>query len=169
MKKGAFTIIELVMVIAIVGVMAATINFTNRDSSDKIEMEMNNIKRMINYVKSNNIIYDDFNSSSGTWEQETLCLDYDLITNTFSIDKDGNIIKSFSNDSEDYEKTLKSKITMKDTDGNNITRICFDTLGRLYKNDLSLSNIMQKNIIINLEHDNLRKEIEIFNTTGYVR
>lgn len=183
--KKAFSLLELIVIIIVVGIVSSIVYINPVfDKYDEVNYEKENIKQDLIYLKQLNLNQDFFESTKIDWYNKTDCVEFNLANKTYTLRNLEIPIKNPFNsepmkyiDTAGVEQTgyyvvkLKHNITVKSEDGTNIDTICFDNLGRPFKDNLLLSNMLKNNIIINIEiPDTTEKETIVINKyTGFIK
>jgi len=153
MKKEAYTLLELIFVIIIIGILVGTGFYYFKphylqNDKDFLELQLNRVRyEGLNYDKRNP-------SSTG--------MDYSI----------GCIAKSdFFISHSTIDKHYKKHATVTLTPDENT--LCFDTLGRLHKgtdgNKTTQSSLLSSDIVITLKYNNEEKNITIDHISGDLR
>lgn len=147
--KKAFTLMELIMVIVIMSIILGTALMNFRTAVEITDVEHSELYHDLQFVKQLNLNQSFFDPNDANWKNKTDCFQLNNI-HSYQLDNNASgILSSIQTMQGNYLKSdLKSDIIIKDSSNNNINRICFDNLGRVYKTNLDLSNLMHENINI---------------------
>jgi hypothetical protein len=153
------------------GILATQINFNMTTDFDTLDNEYGELKQNLNYTKQLNLNQNFFDGTDTGWIDNTDC--FELInTKEYELNNGGTPLKSQNYDNKDFNIKLNSILTMKEeTSGNNISKICFDNIGRPYKTNLNTANILTENIVLTLSTPNgdYNRTITIEKITGYIK
>jgi prepilin-type N-terminal cleavage/methylation domain-containing protein len=147
--KKAFTMVELIIVIVIIGILASVAVMSIPDTT--LRSDTSYIIQKIKEKQLFALNYDHFDFNDQTWR--------DNFYNNTCINTD----KTHLNNSE-----LKSNSTTKYIIRSNVTakNICFDNLGRPYKDNYKLNNFLKLPIVLNIGYKNETKKIVIMPYSG---
>lgn len=177
MKKSAFTMMELIFVIIVIGILAAV--FIPRLSSNHLSAGTNQLISNIRYAQHLALVDDEYNASNATWYNKRWSID--LCQAGYKISSfDGTKIavdpltkaKMDGSLTKDYNITAKYGISLNVSA--NTCHIAFDHLGRPYGFSSTgtptspQSNLMHAPITINLTNSGNSATIKIEPETGYV-
>ena len=168
--KKAYSIIELIIVIVVVGIMLGISVMNQNKEYEQVDQETRRFKHDLNYLKQLNLEQNFYLSNDTTWTSKSDCFVLDN-SNQYSLKNNGNLLSSLNNDGLLYVINTKSKIIIKESDGTNINKICFDNIGRPYKNNLKISNILSNdlNITISTQDNEYKRELQLIKTTGFLK
>ena len=152
--KKAFSMIELIMVIVVVGVIYGAAVMSMPDG--KFYSDVNFITQKIKEKQLQAIGYDTFDfSSRGGWD-DLVCIN--IVKDTM------NLNERNSNAQKKYQ--IDSQTTIDVTTG--WEKICFDRLGRPYKDDFQLNNLLKMSIELNITNKDRTKQLLIMPVSGYI-
>lgn len=170
MKKKAFTMIELVFVIIVMGILAVAIIPKLNDTT----LEENIIKFIshVRYTQHLSMTNDVYMSTDANWYDYSYCID--LNNSTWDINKKdefGN--KTTAKDTLDNNKFMHVELkntTFTIVSTKQFNRLCFDNMGRPFINSLKLNNIniIHDRIVIDFTHGDKTARVEIEQETGYI-
>ena len=142
--KTAFTMIELVMVMVIIGILAvvSAMFLPNRTLLN----ETNSVVMQLKRVQAKAIGNNQFIFNSNSWKSDLNLIDDSCI----------NLTKTDLN-------LKKSKIT------STINKICFDNLGKPYKSNFEVINILLNSVDITITYRNKNRIIKILPYSGYIQ
>jgi prepilin-type N-terminal cleavage/methylation domain-containing protein len=149
MMKKAFTLVEIIFVIIILGILSAGAIMSipdNRRYSD-IHFITNTIKA----TQMHAMRYDHYDFSNPTWRDNfyaSTCID----TANIKIQEEN------SKSARVYQ--LRSTITA--------AKICFDSLGRPYKDNYRLNNLLKTPILLDIKYKNSVRKIKIMPFSGSI-
>ena len=167
--KKAFTMLELIMVIVIIGILAAVI-MPRTASNDTAEAAVKLISD-IRYTQHLAMVDDKFGATDANWYKKIWQIRFS--GNTYSIVSDNNA--TFAKNPIDKNKEIKNieldGVAIDATNCNSI--IGFDHIGRPITGDLTVagtspySNLMTANCVIQLSDGSTDINITIRPETGY--
>ena len=169
-RRLGFTVLELIVVIVVMGILATQINFNPLTDVDKVDNEYGELLQDLKYVKQLNLNQSFFKGDDVNWINESDC--FQLVNaKEYQLDNNGNVLIGQNLDNENFVKEINSNITIVDEAGNNVNRICFDNLGRTYKNNLSTANILHEDLTITVStnSNDYSQTIIIKPITGYIQ
>ena len=149
----SFTLIEIIFVIVLIGLIS--IGAINSIPDNTLQNNTNFIYNKILEKKANALSF--MANPSDSEENRTICIKFDA-----------NWIKNDEKYSE-VKFNLSNRITITHTSG--IEAVCFDYLGRPYKNNINLqnfNNLLYKNVDIKISYKDSDKNITIYPMSGYV-
>ena len=154
--KKAFTMIELIVVILVIGIIYAMAKMSMPDS--RFYSDVNFITQTIKQKQLYTIGYDSFDFDGGrdSTFNDLVCVDIDKVTL--------NDNENSSNSQKKYQIDPQTVISINSGD----QKICFDFLGRVYKNNLQLNNLVKVPIEFNITNKNKTKELLIMPVSGYI-
>lgn len=169
--KKAFTMIELVFVIVVIGILAAAIIPSLKDT--KLSEDVIKFIANVRYAQHLSLVYDSFDTSSN-WYLKSYCMDL-IGTNEIEINRDdGTGTKTPAIDASNSNKTLHvifTGTTFAITSTKQFTRLCFDHLGRPMADSIQLNsqNLINDKIVLQFTHGSETAIVEIMPETGYTR
>jgi prepilin-type N-terminal cleavage/methylation domain-containing protein len=140
LQKAAFTIVELIFVIVILGILATTAKMNMPDN--KLFNDINFITSKIKAKQIYALSYDNYDYENEIFEDNKTCI---------------YINKDALNRDEKYQISSKTTITP-----NNLN-ICFDNLGRPY-----LNNLVNMPIELNISYKAKTKKFKIMPFSGAI-
>ena len=145
--KSAFSLIEILFVMIIIGIIF--IVSTGSTPKYTLDNEATIIKFYINqtqFLAMKNNTYD----KNASWEttSNNSCIDFQDLNNSQFNDNDLNITAKITT-------TIPSHI------------ICYDYLGRVYKDDLKIANLLTDIVVIKIRLNPDERNITITPYTGY--
>lgn len=148
-QTSAFTLVELIFVIIVMGILSTAAVMKMPDNSIYNDVDFITSKIMQKQIQAMNYDHQDFSDSS--WRDnfyENSCIDTSKL-------------KFNENSSKEQRKYhIKSKIQS--------AKICFDSLGRPYKNNYKLNNFLKTPMLIKIEYKNKTKTVKIMPYSGSV-
>ena len=175
MKKSAFTMMELIFVIIVIGILSAVL--IPRFGQDKLSQAANQLISHIRYTQHLALLDDEYNASNANWYQNRWTIDlcqpqYKIISNT-RIALDPQTKESMDgNSTKQYDLSAKYGITNLVATSSNC-KIAFDHLGRPYgfasggTPISSTDGLRHSSIDVNITNGSDSIEIEIEPETGY--
>ena len=157
MIKKAFTFIEIIVVIIVLSILLSIVKISIPDftlSNDSNFFIQRIKQKQHNALGLNHLSFSNSNWSSIYYDNTCIEIDKDVL-NT----KEKNSIGS-----KKYIFHQKTEIKV----GNDFKKICFDNLGRVYKNNYQLNNLLKMPIDVNITYKNNLKEIVIMPYTGSI-
>ncbi len=146
--RRAFSMIELIFIIIILGILGASINMNmpdNRHTND-----INFIISKIKQKQMQSLSYDNFDYKTNTFIDDKTCI---------NIDKTSiNSLEFNSTNSNPYQISSKTILSIDEPN------ICFDNLGRPYK----LNIFVKMPIELNITYKNKIKTVNIMPYSGHV-
>jgi prepilin-type N-terminal cleavage/methylation domain-containing protein len=170
-KKSAFTMLELVFVIVVIGILAmAIIPRMDRDTVyEAAEQLVSHIKYTQHLAMTDNV----YDHNDPNWYQNRWRITFN--GNTYEVSKSAGasfaqdpLTKADMDGSGDYDLAAKYNITLSTLPANNI--IAFDHLGRPYSNLITSpqANLMMADVNITLTETNDEKAfVIVVAETGY--
>ncbi len=154
--KKAFTMIEIIIVILVIGIIYVMAKMSMPDG--KFYSDVNFITQKIKQKQLYAIGYDsfDFNNGRDSAFNDLVCIDIDIATI--------NDNENSSSSQKKYQIDPQTIISINSGD----QKICFDFLGRVYKNNLQLNNLVKVPIEFNITNKNRTKELLIMPISGYI-
>ncbi|WP_457748858.1 type II secretion system protein [Sulfurimonas sp.] len=152
MKKKAYTLIELIFVIVIIGILAGVGFYYFKPHY--LQNDRDFVELKLNTVRYEGLNYDKRNPSSN--------MDYSIgcITKNDLLTSEGTI-----------DKHYKTHSTISLSPNENI--LCFDTLGRVHDgtdgNKTTQDSLLTQDILITLHYNNKEKNITIDHFSGDLR
>lgn len=145
MKKTAFTLIELIFVIVLIGVLSGIGFYMNRPDVTRSDAQYTLLK--LKEARYRAIGYDDYNLSG-------------CVTLTDA---------ALENDDTSTIHDIKSEVTPDSTVLTNSDKtVCFDSLGRPHDgNSTALSSVLRKNLDIVFTKGDKNTTIRLFPQSGY--
>jgi len=157
----AFTLIELVIVIVIIGILAYSLSFNF--SPNRLQLEADQIENLFRITNSVGLKYDGYDQTK----------DY-IPAACFEINTTDNSVSAYikhKNSKEYLTEPLKHK-QIKNIKFNSklvpdFSVICFSANGDIFANDINMSNLItsKKHIILQFDGKNLMLTIE---QTGFI-
>ncbi len=156
MIKKAFTIVELIVVMIIIGIIyaAAKMSIPNNRFYSDVDFIIQKIKQKQLYA----IGYDSFSFDNGRSSSfdESICITIDK--NTL------NDNENSSSSQKKYQIDLQTTISIDAND----QKICFDHLGRVYRSNLELNNLLKLPIEFNITNQDKIKKLMIMPISGFI-
>jgi prepilin-type N-terminal cleavage/methylation domain-containing protein len=152
--RAGFSVIELIFVILIMGILASVAVMSRVDN--RLYSDKNFIIQKIKEKQLYALSYDncDFSSSWRGAEYEDTCIELD---------------KDFINTSENSTKRAKKyQLSSQTTISSSVDKICFDTQGRVYKDNYKLNNLLVLPIELNISYKEEIKRVKIMPFSGYI-
>jgi len=170
--KKAFTMIEFVFVIVIIGIIASTVIPSFK--SNTIHEEVIKFIADVRYTQHLGMINDTFDSTNPDWQKQSYCMNIDLLANSWSINKITPAgVKEFALEPLNLEPLFMSlnETDFEITSTKQITRLCFDHLGRPLSDNLEYTNanLIKENIIFKFSNSTDMVQVIITPETGYIR
>lgn len=159
--KKSFTMIELIFVMLIVGILGIYVSPKFGSSCGDLAKERDKIISAIRYTRHLSQTYNAFDYKDEFWRNKSFCFEIDDTLKEFNISKSGVLIKDPLT-KNDYSKTFDSSFNF-----NNL-RLCFDNMGRPFRNNLDYANLTQNNLTLSLTCDSKNTDITIHKETGYI-
>lgn len=155
MMKHAFSMVELIFAIVIIGILAAAINMSIPDS--RLSSDSNFILQKIQKTKMKALLVDHEILGEESWREK----EYNDTCITLSKNYLNKLEKNTNN-------PKKYKISPKTTFSPITQKVCFDHLGRPYKNDYKLNNFLNMPIELNITYKQKTKQVLIMPFSGGV-
>jgi len=153
--RGGFSMIELIFVIVIIAILAGAATMIMPDN--RLYSDTNFIIQKIKQTQNSALLYDHFDFNSDAWrskEYNDTCLKLDK--NSFiSTEKATNTPKHY-------------KLSPQTSLSSSVQKICFDNLGRPYKNNYLLNNFLNQPIELNITYKQKTKKLDILPYSGMV-
>jgi len=165
--KKASSLIEILVVIIIAGILAVSIQTEELTDIDMVSQEKVVLKKHIEYLQQLNLNQNFYNGADETWYNKTDCLDFDKANGTYTFNNTNRTILNPLDTSEPtFTITLRSTLDLP----TNFDRLCFDNLGRPFKDNLLLTNLLDNNINILLQtpSNDYNETITIHSITGFI-
>ena len=148
---------KCVLVIVIIGIISFISIPRNNNKKHTLYLEKEKLVTAIKYTQHLSMQYNSFNPRDKDWYKKSFCIEIEQ--NKISIDKNGTYAKN-PLDKKDYIIKFENSINSE------IDRICFDNIGRPYKNNIDYSsNVLHKNIDINISN----LQLILWRETGYLQ
>ena len=192
MKSSAFTILELVIVLIIVGAIAVTI-FPKLER-DPLREALNQIKRHIMFTQHMALVNDVYDASRPMWFKAMWRISFrrnNCYVVSSNIDLDTNYDREesvmdpmtktllYSNNKCEIESTDNSTMFLSEKFGIDEIKfskscgsnrfIAFDNLGRPHKTLININDYLKSDCIITFMSKNRGAEIAITPETGYIK
>ncbi|OQX74782.1 MAG: hypothetical protein B6D59_01145 [Campylobacteraceae bacterium 4484_4] len=153
--KNAFTLIELIIVIILLGVLAAAAKMAMPDNALLSDTEF--IKQQIRQKQMQSLLMDHYDFSDPVWRNSS----YD----DTCVELTKSALQTMqTNEARKYRLHDKTTLSVDPA----VSKICFDTLGRPYKNDYRLNNFLKKPIELDIHYKNQSKKLMIMPYSGSV-
>ncbi len=146
--KSAFSMIELIFIIVIIGILGATMQMNMPDN--RLFSDINFITQKIKSKQIYALSYDNFDYENSQFIDDSTCI---TISRDFLNEDERNSSKA-----NPYQ--ISSYTTLSIGDEN----LCFDNLGRVYK----LNNLLKLPIELNITYKNKTKTVNIMPLSGSV-
>jgi len=178
--KKAFTLIELVIVILVIGILAATI--VPRTQTNPLFNSSVDLLSKIRYTQHLSMINDKYNTDNSTWFKDRWQIVFN--GNRYSIVSDQN--STYARDPLNKEKKIQdielkgvNTIVLSGDGCNAKSIISFDYLGRpligsldgtssAYTAEGNAGELLQDDCTIELSNDTKTLYIEVISETGYI-
>ena len=147
--KKAFTLVEIIFVIIILGVLSAGAIMSIPDN--RLYSDIHFITNTIKAKQMDAMRYDHYDFVDATWRDSfysNTCID----TATIKTEE------QHSKEARHYQ--LRSTLTA--------AKICFDNLGRPYKENYKLNNLLEEPILLDIEYKNSVRKIKIMPFSGSI-
>jgi Tfp pilus assembly protein PilE len=153
--RKAFSMIELIFIVIIIGILASAVQMSMPDP--KLYSDSDYIIQKISQTRMQALLYDhavlgDEQWREGDYNDTCIKLNKDYLNN---LDKKTNNPKKYS---------ISSRTTLSAS----VEKVCFDYLGRPYKNDYKLNNFLKMPIELNITYKQKRKQVLIMPFSGGV-
>ncbi len=167
--KNSFTLLELVIVIIIIGILAATISISI--PNNKVQTEADKIKTYFRLAHSAALKYDGWDVSKRFWS--AVCFEINESNNSVSVyikkqNTSGVVTKEYLtnplNQKDLNETAFKSTLSA------SVNVICFSPFGDMFENNISESTLITKNEEINITDptDSSEKRELIITSSGFI-
>jgi len=156
----SFTLLELVIVIIIIGILAAAINISIPNNT--LQTETDKMKNYFRIAHSYGLKYDGWSETNQSWK--SVC---------FEINESNNSVSAYIN--ENPKKYIINPLNKKDLNNtqfkSNISAdfniICFSPFGDIFENNISKNNLITHDKEINLSYGGKIKTL-IITPTGFI-
>ncbi len=147
--------IELIFIIVIIGIVASAVKMAMPDN--RLYSDSDFVLQKIQQTRMNALLIDHFRFDDESWRSD----DYNDTCIELNKDYLQNMEKS-ENNPKKYRLSPRTSLSA------SAEKVCFDNLGRPYRNDYSLNNFLKMPIELNISYKEKRKQVLIMPYSGGV-